>query len=205
MEKKLAKIFSFLFHPLIMTTLGMLILFNSGTSLAVVQPEVKRVSLIVVFLFTCIFPIGMMLMLYLSRMIKDFELSDKRERALPITLTVILFLFTFFIIRSIPQLGRGHVSYILSASLGLLMILGINNYMKPSVHMLGLGGLLGMLIVIIVLYRAPLQILFMITVVAAGITGTARLILKLHTPRELLVGLLSGFVSTSVLMLIFLL
>jgi len=204
MEKILAKTFSGLFHPLIMTTLGLLILFNSGTSLAVVQPEVKRVSVIVVFLFTCIFPIGLMIMLYLTKMIKDFELSDKRERTLPITMTIILFLFTFFIMRGIPQLERGHISYILSASVGMLLILAINNYMKPSVHMLGLGGLLGMLLVIIVFYRAPLQSWFVITVLAAGIAGSARLILKLHTPKELLVGLLTGFLSTSVVMILFL-
>lgn len=204
MEKHFAKIFSVLFHPLIMTSLGLLILFNSGTSLSVVQPEVKKVSMIVVFLFTCIFPIGLMVMLYLTKMIKDFELSDKRERTLPIALTIVLFLFTFFVMRGIPQLERGHVSYLLSPSVGMLLILAINNYMKPSVHMLGLGGLLGMLLVIIVFYRAPLQLGFAITILAAGITGSARLILKLHTPKELLVGLLIGFLSTSVVMIIFL-
>ena len=204
MEKPLAKIFSALFHPLIMTSLGLLILFNSGTSLSVVQPEVKKISMIVVFLFTCIFPIGLMVMLYLTRMIKDFELSDKRERTLPIALIIVLFLFTFFVMRGIPQLERGHVSFLLSPAVGMLLILAINNYMKPSVHMLGLGGLLGMLFIIIVFYRAPLQLWFVIMVLAAGITGTARLILKLHTPQELLVGLLTGFLSTSVLMIIFL-
>ncbi len=76
--------------------------------------------------------------------------------------------------------------------------------MKPSIHMLGLGGLLGMLLIIIVFFRAPLQLWFVIVVLAAGITGTARLILKLHTPKELLVGLLSGFLATAVVMITFL-
>lgn len=204
MEKLFAKIFSVLFHPLLMTSLGLLILFNSGTSLSVVQPEVKRISMIVVFLFTCIFPIGLMVMLYLTKMIKDFELSERGERTLPLAMTIILFLFTFFILRGIPQLERGHVSFILSPAVGMLLILAMNNYMKPSVHMLGLGGLLGMLLVIIVFFRAPLQVLFVIVVLAAGITGSARLILKLHTPKELLAGALIGFLSASIVMIIFL-
>lgn len=204
MQKLFAKIFSVLFHPLLMTTLGLLIIFNSGTSLSVVQPEVKRISIIVVFLFTCIFPIGLMVMLYLTKMIKDFELSEKKERTLPIALTIILLLFTFFVVRSIPQLERAHVSFLLSPVVGMLLILAINIYMKPSVHMLGLGGLLGMLLVIIVFFRAPLQILFVMVILASGITGSARLILKLHTPKELLVGLLTGFLATSVLMIAFL-
>ncbi len=143
-------------------------------------------------------------MLYLTKMIKDFELSEKRERTLPIALTIILLLFTFFVMKGIPQLERGHVSFLLSPVVGMILILAINNYMKPSVHMLGLGGLLGMLLVIIVFFRAPLQSVFVMIVLAAGLTGSARLILKLHTPKELLVGLLTGFVATSVVMIVFL-
>ena len=204
MEKSLAKIFSVLFHPLIMTTLGLFILFNSGTSLAVVQPEVKRISLIVVFLFTCVFPLGMIVMLYLSKMIKDFELSTRQERALPISLTIILLLFTFFVMRGIPQLERGHTAFLLSPAVGMLLILIVNYYMKPSVHMLGLGGVLGMMLIIMVFYRAQIQLLFVLTILATGITGTARLILKLHSPKELLIGLLTGFFTTAVLMIVFL-
>lgn len=204
MEKILAKFFSVLFHPLIMTSVGLLIMFNSGSSLAVVQPEVKKISIIVVFLFTCVFPLGLMVMLYLTRMIKDFELSVKKERVLPISLTIILLLFTFFVMKGIPQLERGHIGYLLSPSVGMFIILIINNYMKPSVHMLGLGSLLGMLLIIIVFFRAPLQVLFVLTMLSAGITGSARLILKLHTPKELLVGILTGFFTTAVIMIAFL-
>ncbi len=204
MEKLLAKIFSVLFHPLLMTTAGLLILFNSGTSLAVVQPEVKRISMIVVFLFTCVFPIGLFVMLYLTKMIKDFEISEKGERTLPIALTIVLLLFTFFVMRGIPQLERGHISFLLAPSVGMLLVLIINNYMKVSIHMLGIGGVLGMLLIVIVFYNAPLQTLFVLMILAAGITGTARLILKSHTPKELLVGLLTGFMTTAMIMIIFL-
>jgi len=204
MEKNLAKIFSVLFHPLLMTSLGLLIMFNSGTSLAVVQPEVKRISMIVVFLFTCIFPLGMIIMLYLSKMIQDLEVSARQERVLPISLSIILLLFTFFVIRGIPQLVKGHNAYLLSPVIGMLFILIVNRFMKPSIHMLGLGGVLGMLLIIMVFYGAPLQLLFVLAILATGITGTARLILKLHTPRELLTGFLMGFLSTAVIMIIFL-
>ena len=204
MEKNLAKVFSVLFHPLLMTSLGLFILFNSGTSLAVVQPEVKRISMIVVFLFTCIFPLGMIIMLYLSKMIQDLELSAKHERVLPIALTIILLLFTFFVIRGIPQLEKGHTAFLLSPAMGMLLILIVNRYMKPSVHMLGLGGVLGMMLIIMVFFRAQLQLLFVLVILAAGLTGSARLILKLHTPKELLVGFLMGFLTTGVIMIIFL-
>ena len=203
MEKTLAKIFSGLFHPLLMTTIGLVILFNSGTSLAVVQPEVKRISLIVVFLFTCVFPMGMVIMLYLSKMIQDLELNARQDRLLPISLSIVLLLFTFFVVRGIPQLLNGHEAFLLSPAVGMVLILVLNRYMKPSIHMLGVGGLLGMMLIIMVFYRAPLQVLFVLAVLAAGLTGTARLILGKHTPRELIAGFMTGFLVTSVLMIVF--
>ncbi len=169
-----------------------------------VQPEVKRISMIVVFLFTCVFPLGLIIMLYYTRMIKDFDLTEKQERVLPISLIIILLLFTFFVMKGIPQLERGHIGYLLSPAIGMFIILIINNYMKPSLHMLGLGGLLGMLFIIIVLFRAPLQVWFVLVVLSAGISGSARLILKLHSPKELVVGFLTGFFTTVVIMILFL-
>lgn len=204
MEKNLAKIFSVLFHPLLMTSLGLFILFNSGTALAVVQPEVKRISMIVVFLFTCVFPLGMIIMLYLSKMIQDLEISVRQDRVLPLALTIVLLLFTFFVMRGIPQLMSGHSAFLLSPAVGVFFILLINRFMKASMHMLGLGSVLGMMLIIMVFFRAQLQVIFVLLILITGITGTARLILEKHTYRELLTGFLTGFFTTAVLMIIFL-
>ena len=144
-------------------------------------------------------------MLYLSKMVQDLELNAKQDRLLPISLSIIMLLFTFFVMRGIPQLLRGHTAFLLSPAAGLVLILVINRYMKPSIHMLGLGGILGMMLITIVFYRAPLQILFVLVVLASGITGTARLILQKHTARELLIGFITGFLTTSILMIIFIL
>lgn len=205
MEKTLAKLFSFLFHPLIMTTLGMLILFNSGTSLSVIQPEVKRISLFVMGLFTLVFPSTMIFILYLTKVISDIRLTDRKERVLPLSLAIIMYMFTFFVMRGIPQLSGGHIVYLFCPPAALFVALVLNNFMKPSIHMLAIGVLVGILLVLILFYGAQLQLVFIVTIITSGILGTARLVLKAHTIAEVAVGFGAGFLVSGIIMILFIL
>jgi hypothetical protein len=188
-----------------MTTLGLLILFNSGTSLSVIQPEVKRISLIVTILFTSVFPASMIIILYLTKVISDIRFHDKNARVLPLSLAIILYMFTFFIMRGIPQLSGGHIAFLFCPPAALFVALVLNNFMKPSIHMLGIGMLVGILLVLIVFYGAPIQLLFIVVVLASGLLGTARLVLQAHTPREVVVGFTAGFLVSGIIITIFIL
>ena len=52
--KKLALFISYLFHPLIMPSLGLLIILNSGTYHALMDPAVKRAIMFVMALGTLV-------------------------------------------------------------------------------------------------------------------------------------------------------
>jgi membrane-associated phospholipid phosphatase len=203
MEKSVAKIISYLFHPLVMTTLGMLILFNSGTSLAVLQPEVKRLSLIVTALFTFVFPASMIIILYLMGVIHNIELHERKERVLPVALTIILYLFTFFVMRGIPQLAGGHIVFLFCPPVTLFIVLAVNNFMKPSIHMAGCGVVVGLLLVTGLIYGAAIQYLFIIAVLVGGLVGSARLKLGIHQPREIFTGFMIGLVATLGIMAVY--
>jgi hypothetical protein len=202
MEKGLAKFFSYLFHPLAMTPLAVLILLHSGTSLSVLQPDVKRVMLIITVLFTFVFPASIIIILYITKVIDNAELQERKERVLPMAFTIIMHLFAFFVMRSIPQLSQGHVVFFMCSPAALIVVLFFNRFMKPSVHMLGIGMLLGIILVLITIYGAGLQGVFILTVLAGGILGTSRLVLSLHTPGEVLVGFSIGFFVSIIVMLL---
>lgn len=203
MEKNIARIVSYALHPLIMTSIGMLVLFHSGTSLSVLQPEVKRIAMIITVLFTFLFPASMIIMLYLTKVISNIELQERKERILPMSLAIIMYMFTFFIMKGIPQLTGGHIVFLFCPPAALFISLMINNFLKPSIHMLGIGILTGIVMILIVFYRAPLQGLFILVVLASGILGTSRLILELHKPLEVLAGYSSGLLITLLVMTIY--
>lgn len=192
----MAKTVSYLFHPLVITTLGMLVLLNSGTSLSVLQPEVKRLSIIITALFTFVFPASLIIILYITRVIHNIELNERRERVLPMALIMILYLFTFFVIRGIPQLTGGHIVFLFCPTAALFFALVVNNFMKPSIHMVGIGVMVGTILVVVLIYGAALQYLFIAAVLAGGLVGSARLILGLHQPREIFAGFMIGLVAT---------
>lgn len=192
----MAKTVSYLFHPLVMTTLGMLLLFNSGTSLSVLQPEVKRLSIIVIALFTFVFPASMIIILYITRVIHNIELHERKERILPIALIIILHLLTFFVMRGIPQLTGGHIVFLFCPPAALFITLVVNNFIKPSIHMTGIGVMAGIVLVVALIYGAAIQHIFIVSVLVAGIVGSARLSLGLHQPKEIFAGFMIGFVST---------
>lgn len=204
MEKILAKIASFLLHPLLMTSLGLLVLFHSDTPLSVLVPEVKRITLIVTVLFTLLFPASMIIMLFLTRTISNIDFYERKERVLPVTLTIIMYLFTFFIIKRIPQLTGVHIVYLFCPSVILFVLLLLNNFIKPSIHMAGVGLLIALFLVLILYYGAKIQLLFMISVLVAGFLGTARLILNIHKPAEVLAGFGSGFLVTLLILFLYL-
>ncbi len=198
MEKTIARIVSILFHPLFMTTIGLLIIFNSGTYLSVLSPQVKKVSMIATILFTVIFPASAIMILYLSKTIYDIELNERKERSIPFIISIVLYLFTFFLMREIRQLSAGHLVYFFCPPLIIFFLLILNNWSKPSVHMAAIGMLSGVLLMLIVLFNASLQGAFILSMIAAGLTGTARLILGKHFPLEILTGYLTGFLVAAV-------
>lgn len=188
-----------------MTALGMLILFNSGTTLSVLQPEIKRITLVVTILFTIVFPSSMILVLYLTKAISDIGLHSRKERVLSITLAIIMYMFTFFVMRGIPQLAGGHIVYLFCPPVALFLALILNNFMKPSIHMLGIGMLLGTMLVIILFYGAQIQWIFILCVIAAGLLGTSRLALKSNTALEVFVGFSAGFLTSGTILAIYIL
>ncbi len=202
-EKHIAKIISVVFHPLLVCMLGLFLMFNSGSSLSVIQPRVKNITLIISAIFTLVFPLGMMISLYLTKIIKDFHLENNKDRTLPLVVIMIMYLFVFFIVRRIPQLDHAHVSFFLGAVVALVFALVFNTYSTPSIHMLGMGLLTGMLLVIIIFYRAPVQWFFIVAVLASGMTGTARLLTGHHTFGEISAGYITGFLSAATVMLLY--
>ena len=69
--------------------------------------------------------------------------------------------------------------------------------------MVGIGGLTGLIIYLIIHMHVNLEFYLILTLITAGLVGTARLILEAHKPFEIYSGFLIGCtVIASVLFII---
>lgn len=201
-EKKFAEVISFLFHPLLMPSVGMLILFNSGSYLALLSPEVKRAVLLIILMSTLVFPLTLLPVLYYRNMISDLQLKKKEDRNLPLLLVLILYILTFVFMKRIPLHEQIH-AYALALPVMVLVLFLTNIKYRLSAHMLGIGGITGLIIALIILFGIPLQALFVLAILASGFIGTARKILTDHSPVELYGGFFLGFITTGTIMIIY--
>ncbi len=187
-----ARLITILFHPLVMPTLGLLLIFNSGTYLSLLDPAAKRAVLFVMALGTLFFPLMMVPVLYYRNLITSLQDASKEERFLPYMIILILYIITFVYFVRLP-LSRVIHGYVLSVTILLLLLVVVNIKFRICVHMAALGGIVGLIVGLILLYETPLQGYLVMTLLAGGLTGTARLILGVQRPIEIYTGFMMGF------------
>jgi len=200
--KTSARLISYLFHPLLMPTLGLLILLNSGTYISLLEPAAKRAILFVMALGTLLFPMIMVPVFYYRNLVNNLQNPSREERLIPMLIIFILYIITFIYFIRLPLSKIIH-SYALSITLSLLFLVLISFRVKLSTHMTGLGGLTGLVIALILLYGTPLLGILLLTLFASGLTGTARLWLGEHRSVEIYSGYLLGFTVVLATLLIY--
>lgn len=189
--EKTARIISILFHPLIMPSLGFLLLFNSGTYLAYLPFDYKKMILMIVILCTFIIPLSMIPFFLYQKLIFDINLSQARERYVPLVLTLLLFIFCYFLLKRVP-IPPDYQTFCLGCAASVLVVLLVISKWKISLHMVGIGGLAGLIGYLIIHMQVNLEFYLILTILAAGLIGTARLILNAHKPFEIYAGFLTG-------------
>jgi hypothetical protein len=194
-----AHIISVILHPLLMATYGCLLIFFGikDTVYDFLTPfDTKwRISLIV-FMFSFVFPSLNIFLLYKLKRIPELTLSNQRDRTFPYVMTSLFYFGLFYLLMDF-NIWPSIKLFIIGAGLAILLTAIINIKTKISAHMVGIGGVLGMLISISYLIKFDMTLYYVIVILIAGIIGFARLKLEEHKPYQIYLGFLLGlFVQT---------
>ena len=213
MLRFLAQFISIIFHPLLMLTYMLILLLLVNPYLFGVNDIADKNSKILIlriFLSTFFIPAVSVVMLRFLGLVESLELKDKRERIGPYIITSIFYLWMFRNFLDNAQVPTAYTSCVLGATIGLFVAFFINIFSKISAHAVGMGGLLGMVVITMLLFsydtftiqtgifgtlQITMNMVLMITIILAGIVGTARLVLQAHEPLDLYGGFLVGFSS----------
>lgn len=172
--------------------------------------------ILMVFFSTFFIPIISVLMMKALKLIPSLELRKAEDRIGPFIVTGIFYLSTYYLIYRSPEMPVAFKACFLGAVIGLFLAFFITLFSKISLHAVGVGGFLGMVLItvqqselfpfvwntgIFGMVEVTLFGLLTTTILMCGMVGTSRLILDAHEPKDLyggyLVGLATQFIALS--------
>lgn len=197
---RLAGIISNIFHPLYMPLIGMAIVLNGNDIYRLIVPtSLTWFIYLVLIVFTFLFPVFSILGFRITKVVSSIHLPTREERRFPLLLGTAFFMMAYWLVRSVNEIMV--INFIMVAGVfTLLLLLILNNFIKLSVHMAGIGGVTGMLTAIAGTLTLNSDLYLFVAVLASGLTGFARLQLKAHSVTEVGLGYLVGFFSQYVLL-----
>ncbi len=201
MRKTLAKIFSVIFHPILLPTIGMFIMFNSGSVLEFIPFQAKKVILLIVFVSTAVLPLTFVPFFIFQKIVKSVQMENAKERLIPYFVTGVLYIFSYYLL---IRLGSPTTinKLILIASLSVFSLFFLSFFSKISAHMVGVGGLIGALIAISFNFNVNLEYYIIGTIIISGILGYSRLALNKHKPYQIYSGWFIGLTISLIVLFI---
>jgi hypothetical protein len=194
---------SAIFHPLLMATYACLLLFfafkNTVFELMTASATKWQITL-TVCAFTFVLPVLNIYLMYKLRRVNTLTLSDQSERTFPYIMTAIFYFGLFYLFYDL-RIWESIKLFVLCAGTGILLTAIINLKYKISAHMVGIGGIVGMMISLSLLLRYDLFVFILVAVFISGIIGWARILLEEHKPSQVYTGFLLGLFCQIVLFL----
>jgi hypothetical protein len=209
----LARLISLLFHPLLIMTymLVLLLMVNPYLfGLSSLSEKPGQMLLLQVFFSTFFIPAFAMLMLRFLGLVPSLRFRERTDRIIPYIITGVFYLWMFYNFLNNSQVPDAYASFALGATIGLFLAFFINIFSKISAHTVGMGVFIGMVVITMFLFsygyftvdlrslgswRLNMILILLVTLLIAGLVGTARQMLEWHEPIDLYGGYLIGFAA----------
>ena len=204
MIKSFFRTISYIFHPIFLPLLGLYFLFelpteSAGyidTSLSNLRWDVKKALYILIGFLTIIAPGFSVLIMYKNKMISSLTLEDRNERVIPLLLISAYYIIAYVFLHKMlpPQTVIPFLlPYVFGFTISIVFAFILNFYLKISLHMVGLFGVVG---AIMGYFQNQIEynlIFLLFLIVIGGLVGSSRVYLKAHTLKEVMFGIVFGF------------
>lgn len=187
-----SRFFSTVFHPMLIPTLGLFLVFNIGGHFSYLPADLKRIVYLIVFLSTCVLPLSLIPLYMLLGIIKSVYMEERKERIIPTIATCAFYILGYVILSRIPIVPSFISKFMLATILTIIIALAITFFWKISMHMIAIGGLTGAVLALAYRFGLDVWMIFSATVIVAGLIATSRLYLNAHTPKQVHAGFALG-------------
>lgn len=189
----MAKLLSYLFHPLFAPLYAAILIFNLPLYINYrYGPSYFNYIYVILIMNLILAPLLVSLYLRKIGMIESLEMKKVNERQIPYLISSIFYAFTYFLLAKINLPGTYLILFGASAIAVIVLFLLSLMQVKLSAHLTGLGGICGMLIVLSVHLAVDLSNWLMLALFLSGLVAAARFSLSAHKLWELLLGFILG-------------
>jgi len=200
MNRRLAHWTSVVLHPVLMPTYALWILLNYNTYLKYTTTAIEQLVLFaIVIVNNLLAPLIITYILIRRGWIRSFEMDTKEERLIPFAANAALLLTSYYLMEQL-LLPKVYSLLLLGAAVSVVLAILINLKWKISIHMIGIGGMTGILFGLSTFLFVDLRMPVIFCLLTAGVLGTARLTLDAHTPAQLYARFGVGFASEFLLL-----
>lgn len=197
-----AQVVSVVFHPLLMLAYAFILLakvnpylFGCTSFDRVMANTNNQVTLIHLMLFTFAIPTLAVLIMRGLNLVQTVTLKDRHDRIGPYILTGIFYMVEFMNLNYSTIMPLEIKIFMLGATIALFLAFFVNLFSKISMHTVGMGGFLAMVLISIASTSDNNGHLFLWAILACGLVGTARLVLSAHEPSDIYGGYFIGFLA----------
>ena len=197
----LAKTIAIIFHPLLMPVYGMAIIFSAPTLFGYLSFNVKKLLFLIMLVNNVLLPLSVLPFFIHNKIISSWTISERRERNIPLIITTVLYGASSFIIFRFP-IPVFLKSFIFAAFFLSLIVTVINFWWKISLHSVGAGALIGIVLILSVKMLTSLEWYLISVIITGGLVLFSRLKLNLHNPQQVWIGLFTGLFGLTIFMML---
>lgn len=202
-EKQLiyaARALSLVFTPFYLPLVGLLAMFLFS-HMSSYPLTFKLQVILLTYAFTILLPTMLIHWYHNYNGWTLWHLREKDKRMVPYCISIVSYLACFLLMKHL-HLPHFMSAIIVAALFVQIVCAMVNIWIKVSAHMAAIGGLTGGVVVfgLILLYNPVWWLVILILL--AGLVGTSRMIMRVHTLNEICVGYMIGFVTTFIAILL---
>ena len=188
---QLSKFISIILHPIFMPLLALYLTLETLPSLTFAISKHLNYIYGIIICFTIILPLLSVFFLIKKGRVSSLEMRTHKERSLPLFITVLWMSLGFFMLNNILLYAPLLKAEILGAILIILFAAIISKFWKISLHLLAIGGVVGIFIALQLIEGGVLYLL-LVFILLSGILGIARIAQKAHNQTQVCLGFLLG-------------
>lgn len=194
--KYIAHLLSYVFHPLFIPTYFFLYLMQvlPFEFVGITDWQLKMRLFSVAWL-TAFFPAFAVFLLWRLKLSDSIFLRTQKERIIPYVITMFFYWWMYYLSRNFTDQPIALKFFYLGIFVASAIGMTVNNFMKVSLHAMGIAGIATSIILVSIFYPITNAIWVPLAIVLTALVVSARLVVSDHSKKELVVGLFIGVLT----------